>query len=63
MKETGVFINIGRGASVEEKDLIKALKEGVIKGAALDVVEVEPLGKDSELWEMDNVYITSHCVD
>jgi phosphoglycerate dehydrogenase-like enzyme len=43
MKPNAVFINIGRGASVVENDLIKALKDKVIAGAYLDVFSVEPL--------------------
>jgi len=60
MKRTAFFINIGRGSIVDEPSLIRALKEKVIAGAALDVFEQEPLPGDSELWGMDNVIITPH---
>ena len=60
MKQSAVFINISRGGVVHEKELIKALREKDIAGAALDVTEVEPLAKDSPLWEMENVVITPH---
>lgn len=60
MRSSSYFINIGRGKVVDEKALISALKNGVIKGAALDVFEQEPLPEDSPLWEMDNVIITPH---
>lgn len=58
MKKTGILINLARGAVVDEKELIKALQEGRIGGAALDVFEVEPLSPDSPLWDMQNVIIT-----
>lgn len=54
------FINIGRGDTVDEKELIAALKSGQLKGAGLDVFEKEPLPDSSPLWKMDNVIITPH---
>jgi phosphoglycerate dehydrogenase-like enzyme len=60
MKSSAFFINIGRGEIVVEEDLIEALQNGVISGAGLDVFVTEPLGKDSPLWEMENVIITPH---
>ncbi|HVT01368.1 MAG TPA: D-2-hydroxyacid dehydrogenase [Patescibacteria group bacterium] len=60
MKQSAYFINIGRGKTVAEKDLILALKDKVIAGAALDVTDVEPLPQDSPLWDFDNVIITPH---
>lgn len=60
MKRTAVIINIARGAVIDEQALVKALKEGWIAGAALDVFAIEPLPADSELWEMANVMITPH---
>jgi phosphoglycerate dehydrogenase-like enzyme len=59
-KKGSFFINIGRGDTVDEKELIKALKSGTIKGAGLDVFEKEPLPDASPLWKMDNVIITPH---
>lgn len=61
MKSDAVFINIGRGVSVDTDALVEALRGGVIAGAALDVTDPEPLGSDSPLWEMENVIITPHC--
>jgi len=61
MKPSAVFINIGRGATVDTQALVEALQNGVIAGAAIDAVEPEPLNEDSPLWGMDNVIITPHC--
>lgn len=63
MKSGSVFINVGRGTTVVEDDLIRALEEGHLKGAALDVFAVEPLDKESKLWTMNNVLMTPHCAD
>jgi phosphoglycerate dehydrogenase-like enzyme len=60
MKKTAFLINIGRGQLVKQKELVAALREGKIAGAALDVFEEEPLPSDSELWDMENVIITPH---
>ena len=60
MKPTARFINVGRGASVDEQALIDTLRDGRIAGAALDVFVVEPLPPDSPLWRMPNVYISPH---
>ncbi len=60
MKPTAYLVNIGRGDTVQESALIRALREGWIAGAGLDVFETEPLPVDSPLWEMKNVIITSH---
>lgn len=60
MKKSSLFINVGRGTTVDEDVMIRALKEGWIAGAGLDVTAVEPLPKDSELWDMENVIITAH---
>ncbi len=61
MKESGVFINISRGDTVDEQALIKALKEKQIAGAILDVFHEEPLPVDSPLWDMENVLVTPHA--
>ncbi|EIE24549.1 hypothetical protein COCSUDRAFT_32746 [Coccomyxa subellipsoidea C-169] len=63
MRPNGVLINVGRGKTLEEAALIKALQEKRIKGAALDVTEVEPLPEDSPLYELDNVLLSPHCAD
>lgn len=60
MQRGAYLINIGRGAIVELADLTKALRDGVIAGAALDVFEIEPLPADHPLWSMSNVIITPH---
>lgn len=63
MKKSAVFMNIGRGPTVLEQDLVSALQDETISGAVLDVFEVEPLPKESALWKMDNVLMTPHCAD
>lgn len=60
MKRGAVFVNVGRGKTVDENALIKALRSAYIKAAALDVFEEEPLPKNSPLWSMPNVLITPH---
>jgi lactate dehydrogenase-like 2-hydroxyacid dehydrogenase len=60
MKASAFLINTARGAVVDEKALIKALKEKKISGAGLDVFETEPLQSDSMLRKMDNVVMVSH---
>jgi len=60
MKKSSFFINVGRGKTVVEKDLIDVLRLNNIAGAGLDVFEKEPLQKDSELRSLDNVIITPH---
>lgn len=60
MKSTSFFINIGRGETVVEKDLIIALNNRTISAAALDVFFKEPLSLDSPLWNVDNAIITPH---
>jgi phosphoglycerate dehydrogenase-like enzyme len=60
MKPTSFLVNIARGKVVDEIAIIKALKEGWIAGAGLDVFETEPLPEEGELWDLDNVIITPH---
>ncbi|MFP3579273.1 phosphoglycerate dehydrogenase [Arthrobacter sp. SIMBA_036] len=60
MKPTAVLINTARGSLVDEEALAKALSDGTIAGAALDVLESEPLPGDSPLCGLENVLITSH---
>lgn len=55
------FINIGRGATTILDDLVSALESGEIRGAALDVFQIEPLPSEHPLWSMPNVIITPHC--
>ena len=59
MKEGAVLVNIARGGVVDEQALQKVLKTK-LHGAVLDVFEEEPLPKESELWQMENVIITPH---
>jgi glyoxylate/hydroxypyruvate reductase len=56
----GVIINIGRGANIDETELVRALKEGRIGGAGLDVFEDEPK-VPAELLSMDNVVLSPHA--
>ena len=60
MKPTALFINNGRGATVDEEALIKALEEGWIAGAGLDVLEKEPPDPENPLLHMENVIISPH---
>jgi len=60
MKPTAVLINTARGPVVDEPALVRALQNGVIAGAALDVFEKEPLPLDSPLRQMDNVMLAPH---
>jgi phosphoglycerate dehydrogenase-like enzyme len=60
MKPTAYLINISRGRCVDEQALIRAIQEGRIAGAGLDVTEVEPLPADSPLWDLPGVIITPH---
>ncbi len=60
MKRSAVLINIGRGAIVDLADLTAALQAGEIRGAGLDVFEIEPLPADHPLWSLPNVILTPH---
>ena len=60
MKKDSVFINISRGKIVNEIHLISFLKKKLIKGAALDVFSNEPLNKNSQFFNLDNVMISPH---
>jgi phosphoglycerate dehydrogenase-like enzyme len=63
MKPTGVLINVGRGAVVDEPALIQALEAGKIRGAALDVFAVEPLPAAHPFYKMENVLLSPHTAD
>jgi phosphoglycerate dehydrogenase-like enzyme len=63
MKKTAVFVNVGRGPTVDESALVEALQSGRIRGAALDVFETEPLPAESPLWRLPNVLLSPHCAD
>ena len=60
MKKTACFINIGRGPTVNQTDLVDALKSNQIAGLVADVYEEEPLPEDSPLWQLENVILTPH---
>jgi phosphoglycerate dehydrogenase-like enzyme len=56
----GFVVNVGRGPTVVESDLVDALRSETIAGAALDVFEVEPLPADSPMWSMPNILVSPH---
>ncbi|MCC5807090.1 MAG: D-2-hydroxyacid dehydrogenase [Opitutales bacterium] len=60
MRADALFINAGRGSTVDEPALIDVLKNGRLCGAALDVFTEEPLPEDSPLWSLPNVILTPH---
>lgn len=60
MKPTAYLINMARGAVINTADMIEALKNGTIAGAALDVFEQEPLPASDELLTLDNVIVQPH---
>ncbi len=63
MKASAVFINVGRGSSVDEAAMIEALEHGRIRGAALDVYETEPLPAGHPFYRLENVLLSPHCAD
>lgn len=60
MKKTAYIVNTARGGIINEEDLYTALKEGLISGAALDVVEEEPMKPGNKLFQFDNFICTPH---
>lgn len=60
MKDSAVFINIGRGNLVKTETLLAALEKNEIAHAYLDVFEKEPLAEEHPFWKMDNVTVTPH---
>jgi phosphoglycerate dehydrogenase-like enzyme len=60
MKRSAVLINVARGGVVVEVDLARALRDKIIRGAAMDVYSIEPLPADSELLKLDNIVVTPH---
>jgi len=60
MKPSAYFMNVSRGALVDEPALISALEQRKIAGAALDVASQEPLPAENPLWKLDNAFITPH---
>lgn len=63
MKKSAIFINLGRGTTLNEDDLANSLKNGDIGGCVCDVFRVEPLPKKSMLWDAPNMFMTPHCAD
>lgn len=63
MKKSGVIINLGRGNAIDERALIMALQEKWIRGAALDVFEVEPLPDNHVFYKLDNILVSAHTAD
>jgi glyoxylate/hydroxypyruvate reductase A len=55
-----VIVNAARGGHQREADIVKALRDGTLGAASLDVFETEPLPADSPLWTLDNCYVTPH---
>jgi D-2-hydroxyacid dehydrogenase (NADP+) len=60
MKPSTYFVNVGRGRIAHEPSLLRALRDGWIAGAYLDVFDVEPLPADHPLWDMENVFLVPH---
>ncbi|HEY7816900.1 MAG TPA: D-2-hydroxyacid dehydrogenase [Vicinamibacteria bacterium] len=63
MKPGSVLVNLSRGTIVDEGALVKALREGPLRGAVMDVFAQEPLPATSELWNLPNLVITPHTGD
>lgn len=60
MKRSAFLINVARGGVLNEADLATALRDGLIRGAALDVFQQEPLPADSDLWSLPNLIVSPH---
>jgi phosphoglycerate dehydrogenase-like enzyme len=63
MKPSAVVINVGRGPVIEEAAMVQALSLGLIKGAALDVFNQEPLPAGHPFYSLENVLLSAHCAD
>jgi phosphoglycerate dehydrogenase-like enzyme len=63
MKPQAILINVGRGSLVDEAALVRALNQGQIRGAALDVFEVEPLASGHPFYRLNNVLVSPHSTD
>ncbi|MGC2636381.1 MAG: D-2-hydroxyacid dehydrogenase [Acidobacteriaceae bacterium] len=63
MKPSAVVINVGRGPVIDQAALVRALEQGRIRGAGLDVFEHEPLPAGDPLWRMENVLVSPHTAD
>ena len=60
MKKSAIILNLARGPVINQEDLYFALKNKIIKSAAIDVTNVEPIEKNSKLFELDNILVTPH---
>ncbi len=60
MKKSACFINLGRGSTVNQTDLLEALQNKAIRALVSDVYDKEPLPEDHPLWQLDNVILTPH---
>ncbi len=58
-----MVINVGRGPVIDEKTLVKALSNGRIRGAALDVFDHEPLPPAHAFYQLESVLLSPHCAD
>lgn len=63
MKPNAVVINVGRGPVIDEAAMVRALTDGRIKGAGLDVFEKEPLAEGHPFYRLENVLLSPHCAD
>jgi phosphoglycerate dehydrogenase-like enzyme len=63
MKPGAVVINVGRGPVIDQAAMVRALREGRIRGAGIDVFEEEPLPAGDPLWQMPNVLVSPHTAD
>ena len=60
MKSTAIFVNLGRGSTVDHNVLLEVLKEHKIAAASIDVADQEPLPPTSPLWDLENIFISPH---
>jgi phosphoglycerate dehydrogenase-like enzyme len=58
-----VVINVGRGPVIDEAAMVRALTDGRIKGAGLDVFDHEPLPEGHPFYKLENVLLSPHCAD
>ena len=63
MKPSAVLVNLGRGAVIDEAALVKALEQKRLRGAALDVFEIEPLPAGHAFFRLENLLLSPHCAD
>jgi phosphoglycerate dehydrogenase-like enzyme len=63
LRQSAVFVNVGRGSTVDEGALVRLLETKAIRGAALDVFENEPLPAGHPFYRLENVLVSPHCAD